>query len=273
MEFKPTWLYVKRCNHCGLLYFGKTTAKRPEKYPGSGVYWRQHLEKHDAQSVHVTARLFKNRDKCIRHALRFSKRYNIAASDAWANLCDEDGTTGGVPGFNMHSAVNPAAGKHWFTDGTFEICTFAFDPIIVERNLVRGRSSKVREASRRAALGNQNKLGYKTPDDVRFMQSISNQGKHQDWVGRKHSAASRKKMRANHRTPNAGTKVYNDGLRRYHLFPNDPRTKSLQPGAGNVGFVSEEARQRISAAHRGKPKTFSKTHRAALSLSATLRKY
>lgn len=37
-EFKPTYLYLKKCSHCDLMYFGKTV-QDPYKYKGSGVAW------------------------------------------------------------------------------------------------------------------------------------------------------------------------------------------------------------------------------------------
>lgn len=40
------YLYVKTHLITNLRYLGKTTAKDPHKYTGSGVYWRLHLKKH-----------------------------------------------------------------------------------------------------------------------------------------------------------------------------------------------------------------------------------
>ncbi len=45
-NFKPTYLYIKTHNKTGMKYFGKTVSEDPEKYSGSGVYWKRHIEKH-----------------------------------------------------------------------------------------------------------------------------------------------------------------------------------------------------------------------------------
>ena len=43
-DFCLTYLYVKKHAVTGKLYFGKTTAKDPIKYPGSGKYWSNHID-------------------------------------------------------------------------------------------------------------------------------------------------------------------------------------------------------------------------------------
>ena len=40
------YLYIKTHNKTGLKYLGKTTAKDPHKYHGSGADWRTHLKEH-----------------------------------------------------------------------------------------------------------------------------------------------------------------------------------------------------------------------------------
>ena len=37
-NFKPVYLYVKKHNTTGMLYFGRTVKKNPVKYRGSGKY-------------------------------------------------------------------------------------------------------------------------------------------------------------------------------------------------------------------------------------------
>jgi len=92
-DFKPTYLYVKRCNHCGLKYFGKTTSKDPSSYCGSGSYWKNHCEKYGWENVEtIKVKLFKSKDSLVKAALRFSEERDIvnarmeSGKKAWANL-------------------------------------------------------------------------------------------------------------------------------------------------------------------------------------------
>lgn len=41
----PTRLYIKKCSHCDVKYFGKTTSDDVENYKGSGKKWKNHLKK------------------------------------------------------------------------------------------------------------------------------------------------------------------------------------------------------------------------------------
>ena len=92
--FKPTWLYIKQHNVTKLKYFGKTTAKDPYKYPGSGVYWKRHLKVHGRDITTLWVQLFNDKVSLIEYATRFSKNNRITESHEWANLTDENGTDG-----------------------------------------------------------------------------------------------------------------------------------------------------------------------------------
>jgi hypothetical protein len=93
--YKPTWLYVKKHNQTGLKYFGKTLSKDPIKYPGSGKYWRLHLNKHGKDCTTLWCHLYDNKEELIEEALSFSKSHNIVESAEWANLKLENGIDGG----------------------------------------------------------------------------------------------------------------------------------------------------------------------------------
>ncbi len=97
-KFKPTWLMIKRHKKTGLLYFCKTYAYNPDKYKGSGEYWRLHLNKHDRDVEHVWKKLFYDFDEIMEFALSFSEIFNIIDDNAWANLVPEDGVSGHPPG-------------------------------------------------------------------------------------------------------------------------------------------------------------------------------
>tara|TARA_R110000822_G_scaffold262748_1_gene387106 strand:+ start:128 stop:703 length:576 start_codon:yes stop_codon:yes gene_type:complete len=88
-------LYILTHNQTGLKYFGKTTKHFTEKdivekYGGSGVKWRKHLDEH---GYDISAKIYwkGSKDHVKDIALNFSKEHNIVNSDDWANLCEETG--------------------------------------------------------------------------------------------------------------------------------------------------------------------------------------
>jgi len=95
--FKPTWLYIKQHNTTGLKYFGKTI-RDPNKYLGSGVHWRAHLNKHGLDVTTVWCQLFDNKETLVEYALKFSTENKIVESAEWANIKPEDGLMGGSYG-------------------------------------------------------------------------------------------------------------------------------------------------------------------------------
>lgn len=95
--YKPTWLYIKRHNLTGMLYFGKTakSGKQFDKYKGSGQYWLSHIRKHGSCHVEtIWSELFIDENNLIEFATFFSEFYDIVKSDKWANLVVEDGVRG-----------------------------------------------------------------------------------------------------------------------------------------------------------------------------------
>lgn len=92
---KPTRLYIKQCPHCGLKYFGKSTQDNIEHYQGSGIRWRQHLEKHGVEPVHLWNSDWYYDKSISRFALKFSRINQIVKSTKWANLVEENGINGG----------------------------------------------------------------------------------------------------------------------------------------------------------------------------------
>ena len=88
------YLYLKTHNKTGLKYLGKTSAKDPNKYTGSGVYWLRHLKIHGIDVK--TEILFES--SCAKEikekGLYFSKLWNVATSKDFANLKIEEGEGG-----------------------------------------------------------------------------------------------------------------------------------------------------------------------------------
>lgn len=96
-HFKPTFLYIKRHVITRMLYFGKTV-KNPEKYKGLGVYWKRIISKHGGEIETLWYCLFLDQESCSEFALLFSKINDIANSNDWANLIDENGLDGALVG-------------------------------------------------------------------------------------------------------------------------------------------------------------------------------
>ncbi len=98
--FKPTYIYIKTCNHCNLKYIGKSTLKTEKKvhnYTGSGLYWKPHLKKHSKGYKSVIINYFNENEKqqCKDFCLFVSNFFNVEKSDKWANLKLENGLDGG----------------------------------------------------------------------------------------------------------------------------------------------------------------------------------
>ena len=102
---KATYLYLKKHNQTGLMYFGKTI-KDPESYAGSGVYWTKHLEKHGNDVSTVWTKVFTNIKELNKYALEYSRKHNIVKSSNYANLKEEDGLMGGATGISPEGRKN-----------------------------------------------------------------------------------------------------------------------------------------------------------------------
>lgn len=93
-KFTPVFLYIKRCKITGLLYFGKTIQKDPEKYLGSGTYWQNHIKKYGKENIETLWYcLYTSEDILEQFAKNFSISNNIVASNKWANLIIETGSS------------------------------------------------------------------------------------------------------------------------------------------------------------------------------------
>lgn len=91
------YLLIKKHNVTGLKYLCKRDASsfsECEKYRGSGTYWKRHLKEH-GNDVKTTCLFVTENEKQFRKvAKHYSKQFNVAESEEWANLCDEEGQGG-----------------------------------------------------------------------------------------------------------------------------------------------------------------------------------
>jgi hypothetical protein len=110
--FKPTYLYIKQHSVTKKLYFGKTSREDPEKYRGSGKYWKAHIKKHGVEHVETLWYcLFIEGESCKEFASMFSEQESIATSKAWLNLIPETGVNGPTRNFTDEWKVNISLGK------------------------------------------------------------------------------------------------------------------------------------------------------------------
>jgi hypothetical protein len=88
------YLYIKTHNKTGLKYLGKTVAKDPFTYKGSGTYWKRHIKKHGYDVT--TEIIFETDDKIELEKIgkHYSDLYNVVESKNWANLKEESGDGG-----------------------------------------------------------------------------------------------------------------------------------------------------------------------------------
>lgn len=102
-----TYLYSKRHIDTGLRYFGKTR-KNPYTYNGSGTYWKRHLKIHGNNVETTWVQAYDDEKLLVEEAEFFSKVYDIANSNEWANLTPENGLDGR---YNVSGVNNPMYGK------------------------------------------------------------------------------------------------------------------------------------------------------------------
>ena len=88
------YLYKKTHKVTGLQYLGKTISSNPYLYPGSGAYWRHHLEKHGNNVETEILRECQTEDELKEWGQHYSKLWNVVESKDWANLIEEAGTGG-----------------------------------------------------------------------------------------------------------------------------------------------------------------------------------
>ena len=89
------YLYLKTHKLTGLKYLGKTERDDFHAYPGSGVYWKRHLNKHGYDYTTQCLLKTESQDELKQTGLFFSKLWNIVDSFEFANLTKEDGNGGG----------------------------------------------------------------------------------------------------------------------------------------------------------------------------------
>lgn len=145
------YLYIKQHSITDLKYFGMTKQKDPFKYLGSGKYWRLHLNKHGYNIKTIEIWGFDDQQLCTEFALKFSKENNIARSNSWANLMDENGhNCKGVPGLkhstrSIEKMRNAQLGKKLSEETKLKISESNKKPKTEQHrlNIIKGQKGRI----------------------------------------------------------------------------------------------------------------------------------
>jgi hypothetical protein len=179
-NYKPTYLYIKEHNVTGLKYFGKTTAKDPCKYKGSGVYWSRHLSNHGNDVTTTIVGYYTDIHKLTENATKISVDNDIVGSKDWANIKQEDGLMGGETGGKGKKRSPETIEKMRLAATGRKHSTKAKEKMKQTR-----AKPEVKEKMRLAATGVK-----KSAETIEKLRAGS--------TGRKHSAATKEKMRQSH---------------------------------------------------------------------------
>jgi len=88
------YLYIKTHQITGLKNLGQTSSKNPDKYLGSGLYWKAHLKVHGIEHTTEILRECIDKEDLKFWGLHFSNLWNVVESNEWANLKIEQGDGG-----------------------------------------------------------------------------------------------------------------------------------------------------------------------------------
>jgi hypothetical protein len=93
------YLYKKTHNITNLQYLG-FTKHDPNRYKGSGKYWRLHIDKHGNNVTTEILYVTENKQTIQELGSYYSTLWDVVESKQWANLKPESGDGGGVSGMN-----------------------------------------------------------------------------------------------------------------------------------------------------------------------------
>ena len=113
------YLYIKTHNKTGLKYLGKTNRDDYHTYPGSGVHWKRHLDKHGYDYSTRILLATEDNDELKETGLFFSKLFNIVESKEWANFQEEKGDGVSSDFASEENLRRLEAGTHPFCDPNF----------------------------------------------------------------------------------------------------------------------------------------------------------
>lgn len=104
------YLYIKTHNKTGLKYLGKTSARDPSSYRGSGKRWLNHINTHGYDVTTEILVQTESEEELKEKGIYYSELYNVVDSPEWANLKEEKGD-GGWDFVNLNESVRLSRSK------------------------------------------------------------------------------------------------------------------------------------------------------------------
>jgi hypothetical protein len=156
---KPTYLYIKKHEKTGLMYFGKTTRENPFSYKGSGRHWKRHLNVHGREYVNTkwVSEIFTDKEDIVEFAEFFSSFFDIVKSKLWANEKGENGLDGGRDAGFKGPVIGIEARK--VASERMQVDNPMFKDDIRKKHKDKINSFEVREKKSKSKKGNTNVRG------------------------------------------------------------------------------------------------------------------
>lgn len=86
---------IKEAVGCNMRYLCKCADyKNPQKYKGSGVYWKRILTKYNPEIITTVIGHYKTNYELRQAGIYYSQKFNIVEDVSWANLIEEIGDGG-----------------------------------------------------------------------------------------------------------------------------------------------------------------------------------
>lgn len=144
-------LYVKTHSTTGLKYLGQTSAKDPHKYPGSGIYWKKHLEKHGYNYTTEIIMECDSKQDIKKWGIYYSNLWMVVESIEWANLTREEGVGGNNSSYfsENYKTKNKEARDKWVAHIAGKT---------IEEIYGKEKSIKIKEKQSNALKGKKNNL-------------------------------------------------------------------------------------------------------------------
>lgn len=226
--FRPTFLYIKQHSITGKLYFGKTIKHDPIKYPGSGIHWKRHINKHGKDKVETLWYcLFLDEETCKDFAILCSIQWDIVNSDNWLNLIPEDGLIGGAIRTGIKQSIETRKkiseshmGKRLSNETKQKISI----------NIKRWNDKNPESLQAAKLKAAKSRLGFKHSEESKQKMSYST-------LGQFCSEETRQKMKESHKGK---------------LHTEDTKKKLSLINTGH--FVSEQTKEKLSISAKNRPK-------------------
>lgn len=204
----PIYIYVKTHNKTGLKYLGKTTAKNPHTYTGSGAAWKHHLSTYGKDYTTDIIRECQTKEELTEWGIYFSKLWNVVKSAEWANLKIEAGdggeltaetrkkislsNTGKTASKETREKMSASAKGRTFSEETRKKISNANIGKVYRSG--HSLSEETRKKISSANTGNKGRIGQPHSEETKRKISEKNKGRVGAMSGKTHSEETKRKM-------------------------------------------------------------------------------